>query len=65
MDTTAYYRATEQSDQALRERQADIEAAWHAGTITAAEAARLRVAALESHLAACRQARRTHLEPGS
>ena len=64
MDTTAYYRATQQSDQALREQQAKINAALHAGSITATEAAGLQVVALENHLAACKQARHTHLGPG-
>jgi glycine/D-amino acid oxidase-like deaminating enzyme len=63
MDTTAYYLATHQSDELLREQQAEINAAWNAGSITAAQAADLRVVALESHLAACKLARHTHLEP--
>jgi hypothetical protein len=42
--------------------QADINAASEAGNITAAQAADLRVAALENHLAAYRHARRAHLE---
>ena len=63
MDTTAYYRATQQSDQLLRERQAQINAALSDGTITAAQAADLRIKALEIHLASCGKARRAHLEP--
>lgn len=62
LDTTAYYQATQRSDQLLRERQAEINAACDAGNITPAEAADLRVTALENHLAACRQARHMHLE---
>jgi hypothetical protein len=62
MDTTAYYQATRHSDEQLHERQAEINAAQEAGNISAAQAADLRVAALERHLAACRQARHTHLE---
>jgi hypothetical protein len=65
MDTTAYYQATRQSDELLRERQAEINGAREAGSITAAQAACLGVAALELHLAACRQARHTHLEAAS
>lgn len=65
MDTTAYYLATQQSDALLREQQAKINTAWQAGSITTVEAARLRVCALEDHLAACRQARRMHLESRS
>jgi hypothetical protein len=65
MDTTAYYQATQLSDQLLRERQIEINTAWEAGFTTAAKAAALRVMALENHLAACGQARRTHLESPS
>jgi hypothetical protein len=65
MDTTAYYQATRHSDELLRERQAEINAAFEAGGISAAQAAGLRVAALERHLDACRQARHTHPETRS
>ena len=45
MDTTAYYQATRHSDELLRERQAEINAAFEAGGISAAQAAGLRVLA--------------------
>ena len=62
MDITAYCRATQQSDQLLREQQAEINAALADGTINAAQAADLRIKALEDHLASCGQARQTYLE---
>jgi hypothetical protein len=65
MDTTAYYQAIQRSDVLLRERRVEINAAQEAGSITAVEAAHLRVVALENHLAACQQARAIHLDRAS
>jgi hypothetical protein len=65
MDTTAYYQAITRSDVLLRERRAEISAAEETGSLTAAEAAHLRVVALENHLAACQQARTIHLDRAS
>jgi hypothetical protein len=65
MDTTAYYQAITRSDELLRERRAEISAAEDTGSLTAAEAAHLRVVALENHLAACQQARAIHLDRAS
>jgi hypothetical protein len=62
MDTSTYFRATETSDALLQERQRQIRTAEDAGDITVREAADLRVSALTSHLAACREARQRYLD---
>lgn len=60
-NTSAYYEATQLSDEILRDRQREISAAQDAGEISTGEAADLRCEAMESHLAACAQARMEHL----
>lgn len=61
-EPSAYYRATQESDEKLQERLREISGHYDAGHLTAREAADARVTAMAAHLAACRQAREKYLD---
>lgn len=61
-EPSAYYKATQESDEKLQQRLREISGQYDAGAITSREAADARVSAMAAHLAACTEARGRYLD---